>query len=468
MDNKINKTEEINVKEDFHFINYQLINKELETYLEHKYFSDIIKNTREISDNSKYTVLMIIKILDSKNINIDQLKKLVYEGLDEIPSLRSIVWKVLLNYLPRNIDLWEEILTKHRNNYNELKQKHLKNNKFLFKKNNEQMKIFKDDDKRKNSCVYKKNSDSDSLKVEKKSISDKIENNTLKNISNNEDSEKYNTYDNEIINNNKFTNSPIKKDIKKTKNNINIKKVSAKDHPLESSNTSKWKNMLSDVDLHEEILKDTKRTRNEINFFNQQIQNDSNLTAREILTNCLFIFSKEMKYMKYSQGMNEVIALLLYCFSFENNPYFKKYIEADTFWCFKELMKGLEIWYINVETNIPLKLKEFENLLIKRVKEIHNLFSKFKIDFGFFVFRWVSLCFCQEYDLPELMRLWDAALSSNKTMIDFFMLYSISILKLNHETFIKSEFSEIMKFVQEDVSTFPMEKILKYLLILDS
>lgn len=478
------------------FINYKLMEQEILNYSEHKFFSDIIKSTKKLSENLKHYVLLIIKTLDSSDIDIDGLGRLAYEGLDESASLRNLVWKVLLGLLPRDINKWEDSLNKKRSDYEEMKRKHLKNNKFLFKRNVHQMKVF---------------NEKESTSIENNDNNTTSKNNIICNIEYNNKENKDNIDENSGNIRSSATN--ISENSKKQKPQ-QLKKKLTTDHPLESSSKSQWKNMLNDVDLHGEILKDTKRTRPYMNFFSQSINNnntnvmsigtiinnssndDNQATGREILTNILFIFSKEHPNLKYSQGMNEILAPLLYCLSTDTNIYFKKFIEADAYYCFCEIIKGLESWYIDNCANVPLKVKEFEYLLRKKDSDIYDLFKKSNIDFQFFIFRWVSLCFSQEYEIPELLRIWDSAFSycrfkinissdcnyivnttntidSNKccyvnALSHFFILYSLGLLKLNREFLIKAEFSELMSFVQEGVSEINVEKILNFVLMNNS
>jgi hypothetical protein len=471
-------------EDEYILINYQLLEKEREDYSDHKFFSEIIKNTNHLSNGLKHHVLVIIKTLDSENINLDKLKSLSYDGLDSSSSLRALVWKVLLNLLPRNVNEWEATLEHKRLKYDELKKFYIKNNQFISTKCKNKSSLSKDKD------PYKEN-DKDKDEEPSSNEGDKD-----KNIHKNNKKETYKEKDidkelDNIINNVNSINNYLENDNTDKESNLNqinhikieennktsfkenknkstktttlLKKTHTIDHPLESSNTSDWKNKFTDVDLYEEIVKDTKRTRAYMNFFAQQVFDDKSITGNQILTNILFIFSKEHKRLKYSQGMNEIIAPLLYCFFMDKNPYFQRFIEHDTYYCFWEIMKWLEVWYINNSVKVPEKVKEFEVLLNKKDKDLFDLFKKCNIDFQFFVFRWVSLGFSQEYEIPELIRIWDSAISTNKNVSDFFVLYSVGLLKLNHEFLIKSDFSEIMEFVQEKVCDTDVEKILKYI-----
>jgi hypothetical protein len=64
----------------------------------------------------------------------------------------------------------------------------------------------------------------------------------------------------------------------------------------------------------------------------------------DALARVLFIYAKLNKGIRYVQGMNEVIAILYYCFwKFGNEAVISThYLESDLFFCFSNLMAELK------------------------------------------------------------------------------------------------------------------------------
>lgn len=59
----------------------------------------------------KERVVNLMKVLNKRKINITMLRNLSFRGIpSEIRSLRPIVWRVLLGYLPRETAKWEAFL----------------------------------------------------------------------------------------------------------------------------------------------------------------------------------------------------------------------------------------------------------------------------------------------------------------------------------------------------------------------
>ena len=114
-------------------------------------------NNKDNKSNNRKPILQIIvnKILSSPNQTISKasgfieslisknkknLKIFSEDGLpDEIPILRSIIWKINFGYLPIDNEEWEKILEDKRSSYFYYKE-------IFIKKLNEEYKLFKDYD----------------------------------------------------------------------------------------------------------------------------------------------------------------------------------------------------------------------------------------------------------------------------------------------------------------------------------
>jgi len=71
-------------------------------------------------------------------------------------------------------------------------------------------------------------------------------------------------------------------------------------------------------------------------------------THSDVLARVLFIYAKLNPGIKYVQGMNEVLAVLYYCFwgfsDFQVIP--EEYLESDLFFCFTHLMTEIRDGFI--------------------------------------------------------------------------------------------------------------------------
>lgn len=103
--------------------------------------------------------------------------------------------------------------------------------------------------------------------------------------------------------------------------------------PLDQTKTSK-----QDIERLEKQAY-TKKSDLSADDVKNYIESHSDLLAR-----VLFIYANLNKGIKYVQGMNEVIAILYYCFwKFGNESVIStQYMESDLFYCFSNLMSELK------------------------------------------------------------------------------------------------------------------------------
>jgi hypothetical protein len=368
---------------------------------EHKFFGILVEKAISISSEKiKNKVFEIINLLTTSKLNSMILNKLIFEGLpDDIPSLRSLIWKILLNFLPTDVSQWESEADKKRTEYNKLRKQYL-----------EKLEL-------------------DRLKGEGKNDS-----------------------------------STVKK-----------KKIII-DHPLAITNDSKWKSYFDDMELWEEIDKDVRRTRTNMHFFfmpaksgiisnelitqvadkkrnepSFSLKGSSFETNADVMCRILFIYAKKYPNVRYVQGMNEILAPIFYCFSLDQNPYFNKNLEADSFLCFESMMNEISDIFIRIKDNTPTgiqtKIKRLREILRMIDKPIYDHFVEQKLEIQFFVFRWITLFFTQEFEMPDLLRLWDSILSESDRF-EFLNFLSLGIIKMKRQEILSSDFAEMMLTLQ--------------------
>ena len=259
---------------------------------------------------------------------------------------------------------------------------------------------------------------------------------------------------------------------KKKKKYLSIKKY--KGDPLAGNNNNQNKKSERDFNtLYEEnelrriINLDIIRTYQNINLFSQE-------NIKKILLNILFIWCKENDDVSYRQGMNDLLAILIIClypyyFTLEQNEkqtkeeiinyinikdpkerykyskqiynYFhdESEIECDLFFTFDSLMqKGMKNLFDPkiIQKNDPeYKLYEiFSNMYkdemeeekvnfisrrcfllinekLKKIDEaLFHYLNKIDINCGAFLQKWLRCIFCREFELNQVLILWDAIL----------------------------------------------------------
>jgi hypothetical protein len=84
-------------------------------------FTKLNKNTTSEKVKKKINDLLWA-LLGQTKIDYKSTRRYMFEGIpDEFPSLRSILWKLLLNYLPSNVNEWKDYILDKRGDYENIK-----------------------------------------------------------------------------------------------------------------------------------------------------------------------------------------------------------------------------------------------------------------------------------------------------------------------------------------------------------
>ncbi|KAJ8753209.1 hypothetical protein K2173_017804 [Erythroxylum novogranatense] len=91
------------------------------------------------------------------------------------------------------------------------------------------------------------------------------------------------------------------------------REISHEDHPLSDGKASAWRQYFQHTEIAEQIDRDLQRTHPEMKFFS----GDSSFSKKikEAMRNILLLFAKLNPAIRYVQGMNEVLAPIIYVFS---------------------------------------------------------------------------------------------------------------------------------------------------------
>ena len=365
-----------------------------------------MENKKDDSSKNKKPILQIIvnKILSSPNQTINKssgfIESLISKnkknlqifsenGLpDEIPILRSIVWKINLGYLPINNEEWEKILEDKRSSYFYYKD--------IFKK-----KLLEE---------YNLYNNYDKMSKEEK---EKLDQKT-----------------------NKLLLEQICKDVNRTHNQMDFFFK-----PTDENNILSQKELIEIIDNRRNCsMKDI----NDIYKINIKE------THADVIVRLLFIYSTFFPDISYVQGMNEIIAPIYYLFSFDKTYGVEsniENIEADTFWTFNSLMSQIGDIFNrekdNENTGINTKIKKLKKMLQILDLDLFEHFEKFKVEYYTFAYRWFILFFSQEFLMIDILRLWDYLFAPDDKYFNCYFI-SLAVFELKREELLISDLSGIL------------------------
>jgi len=342
---------------------------------------------------SKATVNFTTCILEAlMSLDKERIIELSEKGLpDDLPEIRSLIWKINLGYLPLEPQKWGTFLISKRTAYKKYRT-------FVFQKLEKELESLKG---------YDKMSEEEKKEMEKKT--------------------------------HKLILEEICKDTNRTHTEMNFFVK-----PIDNKNTFTEK----------ELLKLVENKRNcTLKNINDTYKINIVLTHADVLSRILFIYSKFEPEVSYVQGMNEILAPIYYCFSFDriNESQPIDDIEADSFWCFFNLMNVFrELFDKNEdkkEHGILAKAARLKMMLKVVDKNLFEYLNKIGFDFTIITFRWISLLFSQDFLMVDILRIWDFLLCSNNKYHNCYY-FSLSIILMRKDIIMKSQIYAIYENFQ--------------------
>ncbi|GCC34537.1 hypothetical protein chiPu_0013012 [Chiloscyllium punctatum] len=172
----------------------------------------------------------------------------------------------------------------------------------------------------------------------------------------------------------------------------------------------------------------------------------------EVVERILFIYAKLNPGIAYVQGMNEIVGPVYYTFATDPNTDWKEHAEADTFFCFTNLMSEIRDNFIksldDSQCGISYKMEKVYSTLKEKDMDLYLKLQEQNIKPQFFAFRWLTLLLSQEFLLPDVIRIWDS-LFSDIHRFDFLILVCCAMLILIRDQLLAGDFTTNMRLLQD-------------------
>ncbi|KAJ0784089.1 putative Rab-GTPase-TBC domain-containing protein [Helianthus annuus] len=228
------------------------------------------------------------------------------------------------------------------------------------------------------------------------------------------------------------------------------------EHPLSLGETSVWNQFFQDTEIIEQIDRDVKRTHPDMHFFSGD--SASAKANQEALKNILIIYAKLNPGIRYVQGMNEILAPLFYVFKNDPNEDFVVNAEADTFFCFVELLSSCRDNFCkqldNSVVGIRSTISKMSQLLKHHDEELwRHLELTTKVNPQFYAFRWITLLLTQEFNFADILHIWDTLLSDPEGPQETLLRVCCAMLILVRRRLLAGDFTANLKLLQSYPST---------------
>uniref|UniRef100_A0A8C2UAI0 TBC1 domain family member 13 n=1 Tax=Coturnix japonica TaxID=93934 RepID=A0A8C2UAI0_COTJA len=334
------------------------------------------------------------EVLGEPTVALGKLRDLCFSGIPFDGGLRCLCWKILLNYLPLERALWSSLLKKQR--------------------------------------------------------------------------ELYSQFLKEMI---------IQPGIAKANLGVSREDVTLEDHPLNPNPDSRWNTYFKDNEVLLQIDKDVRRLYPDMAFFQRPTdypcllildpQNEFETLRKRVeqttlksqtvarnrsgVTNVSSPLKSSPNSLSEYEGMNEIVGPLYYTFATDPNSEWKEHAEADTFFCFTNLMAEIRDNFIksldDSQCGITYKMEKVYSTLKEKDVELYLKLQEQNIKPQFFAFRWLTLLLSQEFLLPDVIRIWDSLFADDKRF-DFLLLVCCAMLTLIRDQLLEGDFTLNMRLLQ--------------------
>ncbi|KAF9400847.1 hypothetical protein BGX21_003368 [Mortierella sp. AD011] len=176
----------------------------------------------------------------------------------------------------------------------------------------------------------------------------------------------------------------------------------------------------------------------------------------EAIERILFIYAKLNPGVGYVQGMNEILGPLYYLLANDPDEVNRAHAEAESFWLFHLLMAHFRDHFVrsldrdrtsgigSTIARMNLRLRQFDEHLWK------NLEDK-GIAPEYYSFRWLTVLFTQEFEVPDVWRIWDSVLADTGGIerdYDFLLDFGSAMVCHLRTDLVNGDFADNVKLLQ--------------------
>ncbi|XP_050315880.1 TBC1 domain family member 13 isoform X2 [Anthonomus grandis grandis] len=348
-------------------------------------------------------------ILQQERIDITTLKKLSFYGIPE--SKRPLCWRVLLNYLPLETDIWDSVLAEKRKLYKQYIDElivmpgenetngdvTMGDHPLSINPDGQWSTFFKD-----NEVLLQIDKDVRRLCPDISFFQQPTEYPCEEIVNSNDVKRLHTRVQRRVLN----CANVERKGLGITKIALSVKKAPEDYAPMEEGKEAHW----------------------------------------EVVERILFLYAKLNPGQGYVQGMNEIIGPIYHAFASDPDVSYK-----DSFFCFTNLMSEIRDFFIKTLDETDHGINTMMNTMLNRLKnndlDVWLRFQQLDMKPQYYSFRWITLLLSQEFPLPDVLRIWDS-LFSDENRFDFLIYVCCAMIVILRKQLLNGDFSANIKLLQ--------------------
>ena len=157
------------------------------------------------------------------------------------------------------------------------------------------------------------------------------------------------------------------------------------------------------------------------------------------LERILYIIACCNPTISYMQGFNELLPPLYFVASqggalFDNDEFM---IEAFAFKFLQQLLMSTDIQELYTTADksslIMHKLRRFDEIFQRHAPDLYSITKKLELQPLLYCYRWFTLLYAQDYELPTLLIVWDSLFAHFDDLIEFAFYFGVATIKQNEK-----------------------------------
>ena len=168
---------------------------------------------------------------------------------------------------------------------------------------------------------------------------------------------------------------------------------------------------------------------------------------------CRILFLYAKLNFGYVQGMNEIVAPLYY--TFYHDALEGHFVESDCFFALTSVMtEQRDIFCKNMDDStcgMRARLSLIEELLMTIDPPVGKHLKEIGVKMNFFALRWILLLFAQEFDIGSVQVFWDAVFADQTSFHKHVLLVhfiSVAMISEVREAILAGDFTDVMRVLQ--------------------